>query len=74
MEKPLTIVKFDQTLKKMYIQEKDLKKIRIIQNGKLVNITKDYIRTWVDRQDKPLKCEFRGEYNGYLDINEILIT
>jgi len=56
------------------MHEDDIKKIRIIKNGKLLDIAKDYVQTWIDLTGEPFKYEFQGDNNGYLDVDEILIT
>jgi len=59
---------------KPYIKEVGIKKIEIIQNGELFDITKYYAKTWVDRQGEPFKYEFQGEYSDYLNPGKIVIT
>lgn len=62
-------------VEKCYVQETDIKKIIIIHAGQLLDITKDYIRTWIDLKRQPYKYEFRGNnFRGYLNPHEVVIT
>ncbi len=55
-----------------YIEEDNLK--QIILKSKEIDITKNYKRTWIDRDSKPYKYEFRGsKYQGYHNPNELII-
>jgi len=57
-----------------FIQEKDIKQITIIDNGKIRDITKDYVGTWFDLKSKPIKYEFRGEdYYAYHNPHEVVV-
>lgn len=57
------------------IQETDIQKMSVIHAGQLLDVTKDYIRTWIDLKGNPYKYEFRGNnFMGYLNPHEVVIT
>ncbi len=64
-------VKLDES----FVKETDIKKIIVIHGGQLLDITKSYIRTWIDLKGNPYKYEFRGSnFAGYLNPHEVVIT
>jgi len=67
--------KIIKKVEKCYIQETDIKKIIIIHEGQLLDVTKDYTRTWIDLKKIPYKYEFRGDnFMGYLNPDRVVIT
>ena len=62
-------------IKDAYDIETDIKKIVVIRGGQLLDVTKDYTRTWIDRKKNPYKYEFRGKnFQAYLNPHEVVIT
>jgi len=54
------------------IQESNFEQIILKKESK--DITDSYVRTWIDRDAKPYKYEFRGEnYIGYHNPDELII-
>jgi len=64
-----------EMIPKSFIKETNIQKINVIHDGQLLDVTKDYTRTWIDKKEKPYKYEFRGKnFQAYLNPYEVVIT
>jgi len=55
----------------VYREDKNIVSIKIKSNN--YDITKFYVRTWIDSKKKPYKYEFRGNYAVYYNPKELEI-